>query len=304
MMLTEQWPLFVLPIVRDEWYQQMQATPSAVADLFGERDTNAKSEYSQGVGAGGLVPEFNNPAVPGSSTIVYDDFKPLFPKTFTVKEYAKGIAIERLLMRTDQQGIVRDRASALGIEYGQTIATHRTSVFLNAFNSGFLGPDNVSLCATNHPNRPDDLTTVFSNKGTAALSYAAIIAGVKSGFAQVNDRNQPMPAIYDTIVFGIANFDKVREIFGAVGKPGTADNDANALANMTPRLDPYLGASKNWYLVDSRRSKQYLRWYWLDRPDLKLDPTSDYNLVARYRGYMAYSFGWNDWRWIYGSEVA
>jgi len=47
-----------------------------------------------------------------------------------------------------------------------------------------------------------------------------------------------------------------------------------------------------------------LLWYWRVRAELGIDPTSDFNLVAKYRGYMRYSFGWDDFRWVYGHEVA
>jgi len=37
--------------------------------------------------------------------------------------------------------------------------------------------------------------------------------------------------------------------------------------------------------------------------DFAMDPTSDYTLEARFRGYMRYSYGWSDWRWVYGHTV-
>jgi hypothetical protein len=304
-MISAQWPQFLLPIIRDSFYQQMDAVESAVAGLYGERNTDTISEYSQGIGAGGLVPEYNAATAEGApAAIQYDSFAPLYPKTFTVKQYAKGLAIERLLMRTDQSGLIRERAQSLGLEYGQTLATHRSSVFVNAFSSDYVGADAVALCSALHPNRPDDTGTTFSNAGSAAFSYPAVMDAIATGFAMTNDRGLPMPAIYDTLVIGIANAAKAKELFGATGKPGGADNDASALPTLNIKVDPYLGATKNWFLVDSKKSQFALRWYWLDRPGLSMDPTSDYNLVAKYRGYMAYSFGWNDPRWIYGSEVA
>jgi hypothetical protein len=44
---------------------------------------------------------------------------------------------------------------------------------------------------------------------------------------------------------------------------------------------------------------------WIDREDLgfEMDPTSDFRLEARFRGYMRYSYGWSDWRFVYGHNV-
>lgn len=303
-MLSDQWPRFVLPIVRKEWYQQMTGVVSPVMQLFGIETSNSSIEYSQGIGSGGLVPEYNSSTDPASSTIEYDSFNPLYEKTFTHKEYAKGLSIERKLWDDDQMGLIRRRAGMLGIEYGQTRATHASSVFENAFSSSYVGADAVSLCNDSHPNRPDDTSTTFDNKGTTALSYTAIKSTLQLGKRMTNDRGVPMPMYYDTIVAPIELGETVNEILDAMGKPGTADNDANALSGLQFIVDPYLTDTNNWFMVDSRQSKLHLLWYDRVNPELSFDPTSDFNLVARYRGYMRYSFGWDDWRFIYGHEVA
>ena len=65
----------------------------------------------------------------------------------------------------------------------------------------------------------------------------------------------------------------------------------------------YLGFISNWFVIDSSLAKLYLNW--LDRVPLEfeMDPTSDFRLEARFRGYMRYSWGWSDWRWLYGHTV-
>lgn len=304
-MLSAQWPRFVLPIVRKVWYQQLIAIVSPVASLYAEDTSNTSVEYSQGIGNTGLVPEYNSASAekPGN-TIEYDNFNPLYEKTFTHKEYAKGLAIERKLVDDDQYGLIRRKAQTLGIEWGQTIATFQSSVFVNAFDSAVVGGDSVALCTASHPNRPDDSGTLFSNYGTTPFGYPAVMTGIELGLETLNDRGLPFPVVYDTVVVGPALRQKALEIFPATGKPGTADNDANALSNMRVIVDPYLGSSKNWFLVDSMQSKLHLLWYWRVRPEFALAPDSDYTLVAKYRGYMRLSFGWDDWRFVRGYQVA
>jgi len=48
-------------------------------------------------------------------------------------------------------------------------------------------------------------------------------------------------------------------------------------------------------MIDSQQAPMHLLWFWRVNPE--------YNLVAKYRGYMRYSFGWDDPRWIYGHNV-
>jgi phage major head subunit gpT-like protein len=301
-MISEQWPRFVLPLIRREWFQQMTAVVSPVQSLFGVEGSTSSVEYSQGIGSGGLVPEYNSDTDPGNSQIQYDSFNPLYETTFTHKEYAKGLQIERKLWDDDRIGNIRRRAATLGLEYGQTRATHAASVFNNAFSSSFPGADGKALCADDHPTSPTD-STAIDNKGTTALSYAAIKATLQAGKRMENDRGLPMPIFYNTLVVPVELEETANEILRASGKPGSADNDANAISGLTVVMDPYLTDANNWFMVDAAQARLHLLWFNRVAPELDIDPTGTFNLVARYRGYMRYSFGWDDFRFIYGHEV-
>lgn len=304
-MTSKEWPRFVLPIVRKEWQQQMDAVTSPVAPLFGLETSVSSVEYSQGIGNGGLVPEYNSATAEGpGAAIQYDSFNPLYETTFTHKEYAKGLAIARKLWDDNRSGEIRRKASMLGIEWGQTRASHMSSVFGNAFSASFLGADGVALCSDSHPRSPTNSSTTYDNKGTTAFSYAAVKATLQAGRRMLNDRGLPMPVYYDTIVLPIELFETSTEIIEAIGKPGGADNDANALKQLKVISDPYLSDANNWFMVDSKQSKIHLLWFDRVRPELSLDPASDFNLVAKYRGYGRWSYGWDDPRWVYGHEVA
>jgi phage major head subunit gpT-like protein len=142
--------------------------------LMGVQGSASSVEYSQGVGSFGLIPEYNSAeAEKNGSVILYDSFSPLFEKTFTHKEYAKGVAIERKLVDDNQTGQILRKAQNLGHSFGTTRAYHASSVLNNAF-SGVLGGDGKVLCATDHPRNTVDATSV-SNAGTTALSYAAMV---------------------------------------------------------------------------------------------------------------------------------
>lgn len=302
---SKQWPRFLLPIVRKEWFQKMTSVVSAAAQFYGVDTSTSSAEYSQGMGDFGLVDEYNSADALGNpAAIPYDSFSPLYEKTFTHKEYVKGVAIERKLWDDDQKGNIRRRARALGNAFGTTIAVHQSSVFNNAFSATVVGADAVPLCSTSHPNRPNDAATLRSNKGTSPLSYAAMKATMTLGKRMVDDRGNPMPIIYDTLYVAPELSPLAYEIINAIGKPGTADNDANAIRNLKVVEDVYHTSTKNWFMIDSRNSREHLLWYWRVRTELDLDPASNYQLVAKYRGYMRYSFGWDDYMWIYGHEPA
>ena len=306
MLITEQWPRFVLPIVRRAWFQRMSAVPSPADQVYGIENSNRAVEYSQGIGELGEVPEYNSSNAEGEpAAIPYDTFNPLYEKTFTHKEYAKGLAVERKLIEDDQTGMIQRRASTLGNAFGITVAKHKSSVFNNAFSSSYLGADGKALCATDHPSRPTDTSTTFSNKGTTALADSAVTATIQAGKRLTDDRGNEFPVFYDTLYVPIELEATAWTIVNSLNKSGTADNDANFVRStgMKVVVDPYLSDANNWFMIDSQLSPLHLLFFWRVAPEMALDPASDYNLVARYRGYMRYSYGWDDWRFVYGHEV-
>jgi phage major head subunit gpT-like protein len=305
-MTSEQYARFVLPIIRKNWESQMAAVPSGFESLFGIDSSTASVEYSQGVGSSGLISEYNSASAEGEpGAIKYSSFDQLYEKTFTHKEYADGMAIERKLFDDDQSGIIRRRAQSFGLKFGNTIAYHMASVFNNAFSASYVGADSVALCSASHPLSKSN-AGLFSNAGSSALSYANITATIAAGMALTDDKSLPMPVIYDRLIVPPALEATAREIVNAMGKPGTANNDANALQGRELQLisSPWLSDSNNWFMVDSMQSPLHLLWFWRVRPEVDLDPSSNFNLVAKYRGYMRMSYGWDDPRWIYGHLVA
>lgn len=304
-MISEQWPRFVLPIIRKEWDQSMNAVASPLMSIMGVSSSVSSVEYSQGVGTFGLVPEYNSAtAQAAGATIQYDSFNPLYEATFTHKEYAKGVAIERKLVDDNRTGQIVRKAQSLGHSFGTTRAYHASSILINAFAT-VTGPDAVYLCSASHPTSESD-STAISNLGTTALSYDAVVATLLAGSDLNDDRGYPMPSIYDVLYVPTALQSKAFEIIQAVGKPGGANNDANFLASQGLRVvvDPYLTDANNWFMIDSRQASMHALWFNRVLPELSLDPSSDFNLVAKYRGYMRYSFGWDDFRWIYGHSVS
>ena len=307
--MSEQWARFVLPVVRREWYQQMIAIPSPALGFFGVNASTSSVEYSQGVGNFGSVPEYGS--VSGSdgmpASIQYDSFKALYETTFTHKQYALGVAIERTLWDDDQMGLIRRRAASLGGSFGTTRAEHAASVFNNAFSASYVGGDAVALCSASHPNRADDASTLHDNLGSTPLSYAAVVDTLEAGKSMTNDRGKPLPVRYNVLYVPVELEKEAWVIVNTLrGQPGTGNNDANFVGSqgLTVVVDPYLSDANNWFMLSQPEAQMHLLWFDRVAPELSLDPSSEFDLVARYRGYMRYSFGWDDWRWVFGHEVS
>ena len=211
------------------------------------------------------------------------------------------------MLDDDQRGTIKRKAQNLGFAFGRTRATHASSVFNNAFSASYLGADAVALCSALHPVNKSS-TDTYSNAGSSALSYSAVVTTLIAGQDLNDDRSNPMQSIYDVLYIPTALQATAYEIVNALNKPSTADNAANALRFMGSNglqvvVDPYLTDADNWFMIDSQMARMHLLWFNRVLPEFALDPASDFNLVAKYRGYMRYSFGWDDARWVYGHSV-
>lgn len=297
---------FILPILRSVWDQEANAVLSPGMQFFGIRSSTAAAEYSQGLGSTGLVPEYNSATAEGDpGSIPFDTFQELYESTFTHKEYADAMAIERKLFDNDQSGLIRSKISDFSNKYARTRAYHAASVFNNAFSASYVGADAVALCSDSHPVNKVSSTT-FDNKTTSALSYSAVVNALIACQSMEDDRGNPMPMNPNVLYVPVALQATAYEITRALAKPGTADNDANFLTSsgLSVVVDPWLSDTTNWFLIDTVVSKNHLLWYNRVLPEFAPNPTNEYDLVFKWRGYMSYSFGWDDARWIYGAEVA
>ena len=91
------------------------------------------------------------------------------------------------------------------------------------------------------------------------------------------------------------------EIVGSEKQPENANNAINVHAGMSVIVDPYLTDTNAWFVVDSTMARRYLKWY--DRVMPEFAATGDFDtLIRKYRGYMRYSYGWSDFRWVIGSN--
>ena len=86
-------------------------------------------------------------------------------------------------------------------------------------------------------------------------------------------------------------------------QPGTANYEANLLQDrgLNYVVWDYLTDSTGWFLIDLTLAKLYLNWFDRVVEEVALNPLSNFQLEAQWRGYMRYSYGWSDYRWVIGS---
>jgi len=300
-MISEQWAHLLEPGLRAIFTEQQTAlaAESKIPALFNLMNSAKAQEHF--LGAGGLADwdEYKG-------TIIYDDFDQLYKTTLTHQEYVKGFKVERKLVDDDQYGLITPRPRQLAISAMRTREKHAASVFNNAFSSSYVGGDAVALCSDSHPLAPTHSGDTQDNAGSTALSYTAVNATREIMRAYTDDRGELTPVMPDTLLVPPELEETAYAIVKTIQKPDSADYHANFAGGWLSNVVvwDYLTDANNWFLVDSRLAKIHLLW--IDRIPLEfaMDPTSDFSLEARFRGYMRYAYGWSDWRWVYGHQVS
>lgn len=273
------------------------ALPEGQTDnLFGVETSSKATEYDLGIGGMGDLEEF-------TGTIGYGDFSMQYRVSYTHREWCKGIKIERKLVDDDQYSVINKRPAQLALIAKRTKEKHGASVFNSAFSTAvFAGGDTLALCASAHTRV--GTTTTVGNTGTTALSQTAVEATRLLMRQFTDETDNLITARGDTLLVPPALEETAWEIVNTAGKLNTANNNANFSEGKYKIIVwDYLTDSNNWFMIDSRMAKNYLKWF--NRIPVEFNKDKDFDTyVAKWSVYTRYSYGFSDWTWIYGQNVA
>ena len=180
--------------------------------------------------------------------------------------------------------------------YGANVLNTATT-----YNSS-IGGDGVALCSTSHPidggtvaNTPS--TQVDLNEATLLNAMISIRSNFKDQaglkvFAR--GRKLIVPPQLEPVAIRLTKTEL---------RPGTADNDVNALLSTAGGLpegymvNDFLTSAYAWFLLTNIDGLSYMERIKFES-DMQVDFVTDNLLV---KGYERYSFGYYNWRSIYGA---
>jgi len=219
-------------------------------------------------------------------------------------EIALGYAITRKAI-DDNLYKTQFHPSNLGLieSFQQTKEIYGANVLNTAttYNAS-IGGDGKALCATDHPidggtvaNRPT--TDVDLNEATLLNGMIAVRTNFKdqAGLKVVaRARKLVVPPQLEPVAIRLTKTEL---------RPGTADNDVNAImmtAGGLPEsymVNDFLTSSRAWFLLTNIDGLSYMERIKFET-DMQVDFVTDNLLV---KGYERYSFGYYNFRAIYGS---
>jgi phage major head subunit gpT-like protein len=305
MAISENWGELLEPGLRSIFETTFSelSQASRIPMLFNVIPSAKAAEHFLGVGGMADWEEYHG-------RIEYDDTEQGFKTTLTHQEFVKGFKVERRLYEDDQYSIINPRPRSLARTAVRTREKHGASIFNNAFSSSYLGGDGVALCSASHPYSPSN-ATVQSNAGTTAFSYDAVVSTRRLMREYKDDRGEIVainpnlilvPPELEEPAFRVVRTMRERE----AQVPDTSDYAASPIGEwgIDALVWDYLTDPNDWFMLDKQLAKEFLLWINRVLAEFAMDPTGDYTLEQRFRGYMRYSYGWSDWRWIYGHEVS
>ena len=197
---------------------------------------------------------------------------------------------------------------ALAKSMAHTKEVKGADVLNNAFSSSFTGGDGVSLINTAHP---------LAGGGTAAnrattmadLNETSLEDDLISISTFTDDKGLTISVQADKMIIPPQLVFVADRILNSPGRTGTADNDINAIRNtgVLPggySVNHYLNDPDAYFILTSVTAQgEGLKMFQRTGMETSMEPGFTTGNI-RYKARERYSFGFSDWRGIYGSQGA
>lgn len=286
----------------NKWYgQSYNEYPVEYTKLF---DTfKSKRNYEEDVGTSGFGLAI---AKSEGGPIMYDTERQGFTTRYTHVVYGLGFIITREMFEDDLYDVVgQKKARALAFSARQTKEVIGANVYNRAFNSSYVGGDGKELISSAHPlvagGTGSNILSTASDISEAALEQAYIDIGLFK-----NDRGLTISVRPQSLIIPIQLEFEATRILKSTGRVGTDNNDLNALNTMGafPKgiiVNHFLTDSDAWFI---RTDVQDGMKYWERRAD-EFAMDNDFDTEnAKFKNTSRFSFGWTDWRQMYGCAGA
>ena len=243
---------------------------------------------------------------PEGSGVSYDQANESFTARYTHETIALAFSItEEAVEDNLYDSIAKRYTKALARSMANTKQIKAANVLNNGFNSSFTGGDGVELFSDAHPtlsgsNQRNELSTA-SDLSETSLEQALIdIRAFK------DERGLKIAARGLKLIIPSALQFTAERILKSPARVGTSDNDLNAIASkgMMPQgyvVNNYLTDDDAFFIKTDVPNGMKM----FNRAAIKTAMEGDFDTGnMRYKARERYSFGFSDWRGMFGSPGA
>ena len=270
------------------------------AEIFDTENSDRAFEEEvmlSGFGAASVKPE--------GTQVNFDTATESFTARYTHETEALAFSITEEAVEDNLYNKVSTRyTKALARSMAHTKQVKAANVLNNAFDSSFTGGDGKELCATDHSttsgNQKNELSTAADLNETSLEQAMIDIA------AFADDRGLKVAAKARKMIIPSALQFTAERLMKSAGRTGTADNDINAVKSMGMIPEGYV---VNNYLTDTDaffiKTDVPNGMKHFQRAAVATSMEGDFETGnVKYKARERYSFGFSDWRGIFGSPGA
>lgn len=235
--------------------------------------------------------------------IQYDSDQQGYKSTFVHVVYALGYIVTMEELADGQYKVISTRRSAnLARSMRWTAEIVHANVLNRGFDTNYAIGDGAALFSAAHPTLSGSQSNLLA---AADLSETAIEDAAKAVWRIKSARGQPMGSGIKRLIITPEDSFNATRILNSVLRPGTANNDINALNAMgtVPEVvtNYYLTDTDSWYVQTN--VPDGLMSMWRNEPNLEQDNDFD-TKNARASSYMRFAAGVGDWRNVFGNPGA
>ena len=254
-----------------------------------------------------MLSGFANAAVKAEgSAVTFDTANEAFTSRYTHETVALAFAITEEAIEDNLYDRIATRyTKALARSMAQTKQIKSANVLNNGFNSSFPGGDGKELFATDHPTQSaGSLANELST--SADLSETSLEQAMIDIAAFKDERGFKIAARGLKLIIPSELQFTAERILRSPARVGTADNDLNALSSkgMLPQgyvVNNYLTDTDAFFIKTDVPNGMKM----FNRANLKTAMEGDFDTGnVRYKARERYSFGFSDWRGMFGSPGA
>jgi len=253
-----------------------------------------------------MLSGFGNAGVkPEGQSINYDAATETFTARYTHETLALAFSITEEAIEDNLYDRLASRyTKALARSMANAKQVKAANVLNRAFNSSYTGGDGLELCSTAHVivsgTEQNELSTAADLNETSLEQALIDIA------ALTDERGLKIAAKGNKMIVPSALQFTAERLLKSSNRVGTADNDINASKSMgmIPQgytVNHYLTDTDAWFIKTDVPNglKHFVR------APIKTAMEGDFDSGnVRYKARERYSFGWSDWRGIFGSPGA
>ena len=302
--VSENFSKLLYPGLRKVFFETYDEIPEQFPKIFNVQTSNSATETDHGLGAFGDWEERTSEV----SNVAYAKISDGGDVTYTHKAFTKGFMIGRELYDDEKYGQMKKMSKALARAGRAKVERDAITVLTKGFkgdSGAFKGRDNKELFHDAHT--LVDSSKTCSNLMTGALTRDNLKTALKMMRTQLDEAGNLVQMKATKLIIPPALEDEARRLLHSTQVSGTELNDTNEYlksAGLEIVVMDYLGEEAGgsdtmWFLQDGSRHE--LNFFWRVKPEFKNEEDFD-TFVAKYRGYMRYSFGFSDWRGMVGSK--